>query len=59
MYLIDTVVLSELRKPRRDVRLAAWVVRQRTTDLFVSVVTIGEIERDIASMQRTRISPQP
>jgi len=25
MYLIDTVVLSELRKRQRDSRLAAWV----------------------------------
>jgi predicted nucleic acid-binding protein len=53
MYLIDTVVLSELRKPQRDARLAAWVERQRTTDLFVSVVTIGEIERGIARQRRT------
>jgi predicted nucleic acid-binding protein len=44
MHLIDTVVLSELRKPQRDDRLASWVERQRTTDLFVSVITIGEIE---------------
>ena len=60
MYLIDTVVLSELRKSRRDAHLAAWVERKRTTDLFVSVVTIGEIERGIArpTMQHTRISPQ-
>ena len=48
MHLIDTVVLSELRKPQRDAGLASWVERQRTTDLFVSVITIGEIERGIA-----------
>jgi predicted nucleic acid-binding protein len=53
MYLIDTVVLSELRKPQRDVRLAAWIERQRTTDLFVSVITIGEIERGIARQHAT------
>ena len=53
MYLIDTVVLSELRKPQRDALLASWVERQRTTDLFVSVITIGEIERGIAQ-QRAR-----
>jgi predicted nucleic acid-binding protein len=47
MYLIDTVVLSELRKPKRDARLTSWIERQRTTELFVSVVTIGEIERGI------------
>jgi toxin FitB len=53
MYLIDTVVLSELRKPQRDAHLAAWVEQQRTTDLFVSVVTIGEIERGIARQRTT------
>ena len=53
MYLIDTVVLSELRKPQRDARLTAWVARQRTTDLFISVVTIGEIERGIARQRAT------
>jgi toxin FitB len=53
MYLIDTVVLSELRKPQRDARLESWVERQRTIDLFVSVITIGEIERGIAR-QRER-----
>lgn len=53
MYLIDTVVLSELRKPRRDARLAAWIERQRTADLFLSVITIGEIERGIARQRAT------
>jgi predicted nucleic acid-binding protein len=38
MYLIDTVVLSELRKPQRDAGLSSWVERQRTSDLFVSVI---------------------
>jgi len=53
MYLIDTVVLSELRKRQRDAYLAAWIERQRTTDLFVSVITIGEIERGIARQHAT------
>lgn len=53
MYLIDTVVLSQLRKPKRDVRLASWIKKQRTSDLYLSVVTVGEIERGIV-LQRTR-----
>jgi predicted nucleic acid-binding protein len=53
MYLVDTVVLSELRKPQRDAGLASWVERQRTADLFVSVITIGEIERGIARQRAT------
>ena len=51
MYLIDTVTLSELRRRRRDTRLVAWFERQRTADLFVSVISIGEIERGIAAQR--------
>ncbi len=48
MFLLDTDVLSALRKRQRDACVVAWVERQRTADLFVSVVSIGEIERGIA-----------
>lgn len=47
MFLIDTVALSELRRRQRDPMVVAWFERQRTTDLFLSVVSIGEIERGI------------
>jgi len=53
MYLIDKVVLSELRKPQRDSGLVAWFEQQRTTNLFVSVISIGEIERGIARQRTT------
>jgi predicted nucleic acid-binding protein len=52
MFLIDTVMLSELRKRTRDPMVVNWFERQRTTDLFLSVISIGEIERGIAR-QRT------
>ena len=52
MYLIDTVVLSELRKIQRDRNLVAWFERQRSSDLFLSVITIGEIERGIAHQHK-------
>jgi toxin FitB len=48
MYLVDTVTLSELRKRQRDPMVVAWFERQRTTDIFLSVISIGEIERGIA-----------
>jgi toxin FitB len=48
MFLVDTVTLSELRRRRRDPTVVAWFERQRTTDLFASVISIGEIERGIA-----------
>ena len=47
MYLIDTVVLSELRKLQRDPGVVAWVEQQQTTDLFVSIISIGKIQRGI------------
>lgn len=49
MYLLDTVVLSELRKShrRRNPRLVSWIGSVSALDLFVSVVSIGEIERGI------------
>lgn len=48
MFLIDTVTLSELRRRQRDAKVIKWFERQRTADLFLSVVSIGEIERGIA-----------
>jgi predicted nucleic acid-binding protein len=47
MYLIDTVILSELRKRDRNAGVVAWIKAQRTSDLFLSVITVGEIERGI------------
>jgi toxin FitB len=47
MFLIDTVTLSETRRRQRNPAVVAWLEAQRTTDLFVSVISIGEIERGI------------
>jgi len=48
MFLIDTDVLSALAKRRRDANVENWIGRQRSSDLFLSVISIGEIERGIA-----------
>ncbi len=47
MYLLDTDVISALRRRDRNPRAVHWVETQRTADLYLSVVTIGEIERGI------------
>jgi predicted nucleic acid-binding protein len=49
MFLLDTVVLSELRKPprQRDQNLVRWIGEVPSQDLFISVLTVGEIERGI------------
>lgn len=53
MYLLDTNVLSALRRPDRNPGTAAWLQSQRDSEVFLSVVTIAEVERGIA-LQRPR-----
>lgn len=53
MFLLDTVVLSELRRRERNRGVVKWIGAQRSADLFLSVVSIGEIERGIV-LQQTR-----
>lgn len=52
MFLLDTDVLSALRRRERNPGVVRWVESQRTTDLHISVVTVGEIERGITQQQR-------
>ncbi|MDE2992189.1 MAG: type II toxin-antitoxin system VapC family toxin [Chloroflexota bacterium] len=52
MYLLDTNVVSALRRPDRHPGPIGWLQAQRPSDVFLSVVTIGEIERGIAQQQR-------
>jgi toxin FitB len=56
MYLLDTMVLSELRKSRRDRSLVDWFAEVRATDVYLSVVTIGEVERGIAKQRRQDVA---
>lgn len=48
MYLLDTVVLSELRKRQPRAPVAEWFAGKESGDLFISTITIGEVERGIA-----------
>jgi hypothetical protein len=52
MFLVDTDVLSLLRRPERSPRISRWIAAQRTTDLYVSVVSVAEIERGITRQRR-------
>ena len=52
MFLIDTDVLSALRRRGRHPSVVAWMGGQPASDLFLSVVTIGEIEQGIAKQER-------
>ena len=47
MYLLDTNVVSELRKPRPHGAVVAWLQAVEDADLHLSVVTLGEIQAGI------------
>lgn len=50
-YLLDTNVVSELRKPRPHGGVLAWLNKQEDEQLFLSAVTMGELQSGI---ERTR-----
>ena len=52
MFLLDTVIVSELRKRQPDVGVLAWVSAQLEDQLHLSVVTLGEIERGIEKRRK-------
>ena len=50
-YLLDTNVVSELRKPRPHGAVVDWLSDQEEEQLFLSAVTLGELQSGI---ERTR-----
>ena len=46
-YLLDTNVVSEVRRPRGDAGVKRWISSVPTTDLYLSVLTLGEVRRGI------------
>ncbi len=52
MYLLDTNVVSELRRPRPHGAVLAWLETVADADLYLSAVTIGEIQAGIEITRR-------
>lgn len=60
-YLLDTCIVSEASKRKPNERVIAWLASMSFDDLYLSVVTLGEIENGIyrldeASALRHRLS---
>lgn len=51
-YLLDTNVVSELRKPKPHGAVTAWIEGLRNDQLYISAVTIGELQRGIEPTRR-------
>lgn len=49
-WLLDTNVLSELRKPHCNANVKSWVAEKSAPELFVSTVTFAEIRFGIGQL---------
>lgn len=47
-FLLDTCVLSEMVKPIPDQKVVAWLDAADESSLYLSVLTLGELEKGIA-----------
>lgn len=47
MYLLDTNVISELRKPRPHGGVLAWLDSVRNRELFLPAIVVGELQMGI------------
>jgi len=50
-YLLDTNVVSELRKPKPHGAVVAWISELQENQIYLSAVTIGELQ---AGVEQTR-----
>jgi len=49
-WLLDTCVVSELVRPRPKASVVNWVLERDEDALFLSIITIGELEKGIARL---------
>ncbi|HEX2009909.1 MAG TPA: type II toxin-antitoxin system VapC family toxin [Roseateles sp.] len=49
-YLVDTNVLSELRRKQPDSNVAHWFSARPSGTLYLSVLTLGEIRKGVEAM---------
>lgn len=49
-YLLDTCLISEFRKAQPEPKVIKWLSDQIEETLFLSVITIGEIQKGISNL---------
>jgi len=50
-FLLDTNVISELVRPKPEPKVTAWIDATDESLLYLSVLTMGEIRKGIASLR--------
>ena len=53
-YLLDTCVISELVKKRPSARVTRWLDRQDEFSIYLSVITLGELQKGIDKLPKSR-----
>ena len=53
-FLLDTIIVSELVKPKPEANVTEWVQNIDESLLYLSVLTLGEIRRGIAALPQSR-----
>ena len=53
-YLLDTCVISELIKKKPNPKIVQWIAKEEENNLFMSVLTIGEIHKGIEKLPESR-----
>jgi toxin FitB len=53
-YLLDTCVLSEYTRKKPEGKVIQWMDAIQDDELFISVITFGEIQRDIDKLSESR-----
>jgi predicted nucleic acid-binding protein len=49
-FLLDTCLISELVKKNPDTKVAAWLDEQNEQNLFLSVLTFGELQKGVGKL---------
>ncbi|MFZ1087389.1 MAG: type II toxin-antitoxin system VapC family toxin [Terracidiphilus sp.] len=52
MYLLDTNIISETRKPRPHPAVLAWIRSVAESDLYLAAVTIGDLQKGVELTRR-------
>ncbi|MDO5534809.1 MAG: type II toxin-antitoxin system VapC family toxin [Propionibacteriaceae bacterium] len=52
MYVLDTNVVSEIRKSSPDSQVLAWFREHRVLELYLSAITVFEIEMGVRRIER-------
>jgi predicted nucleic acid-binding protein len=53
-YLLDTNVISEFTSPQPNAAVVAWLTAHQHTILYLSVITLGEIQQGIQRLPTSK-----